>query len=764
MNSFTKRLSNTQSFKAVSAMRKNRYKSPSPKNAQENRRRRKRDFIIIGVVVAIVTLLSVFTVKALHFNSDIPVSNMVLMFILININMLLVVLLIFLVFRNLIKLIYERRKKVEGSKLRTKLVATFIALTLLPSTVLFFFSLHFITSSIEFWFQIPIDQSLNNSLAVGRNIYKLVEENNTFFLDKAAYQITTRNLLTVKNKKELANYTQVVQRAFNLNVVEVYNKDFKRLTSSVDAKLGDKSFAPINEDDFQTGIKRKAETWSVSQNFDGGEVIRNISTIPFGAAENGIKGFVVISVLLPSDLVRNLASISKGFEEYQQTKMLKQPVQFTYYIILTIVALLVVFCAIWFGMYLSKSITIPIMELAEGTRRVAGGDLTYNINVVADDEIKTLVDSFNKMTRDLRFSRKELELSARELFEKNIEIDERRRYMEIVLNNVSTGVVSLDARGLVATTNHSAEKMLDIDASSITKKSYKHILKSQHDDLADEIYDRFWNKREESLSRSLNMTIAGVPKSFNINFNSLKDDAGHQIGLVMVFDDMTELEKAQRMAAWREVARRIAHEVKNPLTPISLSAQRLKRKYKQIIDDPVFEECTQTIIDHTELIKNLINEFATFARFPTANPEPCDLPPIIHETIALYKEGHPNIEFSTHIPDDIPILKLDRQQIKQTLINLIDNAIASIRTQGKITVTIEHRTDEQIVKLVVADTGMGVSDVVKPSLFEPDFTTKKSGMGLGLAIVNTIITDHQGTIHVEDNDPQGAKFVIEFPV
>ena len=765
MNSFTKRLSNTQSFKAVSAtMRRNRYKSPVISDPQGNRRRRKRDYIIIGIVIAIVTLLSFFTVKTLQFNNDIPVSNMVLMFILININMLLVVLLIFLVFRNLVKLIYERRKKVEGSKLRTKLVATFIALTLLPSTVLFFFSLHFITSSIEFWFKIPIDQSLNNSLAVGRNIYKLVEDNNTFFLDKTAYQIITRDLISRKNKKELSNYTQVVQRAFNLNVVEVYNAEFKRLTVSVDSKLGDKTFTPITEDAFQTGIRRKSDTWSVSENFDGGEIIRNISAIPFGADKNGIKGFVVISVLLPPDLVRNLASISKGFEEYQQTKMLKQPVQFTYYIILTIVALLVVFCAIWFGMYLSKSITIPIMELAEGTRRVAGGDLTYNINVVADDEIKTLVDSFNKMTRDLRFSRKELELSARELFEKNIEIDERRRYMEIVLNNVSTGVISLDSRGLVATVNHSAETMLDIDTPAITKKSYKHILKNQHDDLADEIYDRFWNKREESLSRSLNMTIGGVPKSFKVNFNALEDDAGRQIGLVMVFDDMTELEKAQRMAAWREVARRIAHEVKNPLTPISLSAQRLKRKYKQIIDDPVFEECTQTIIDHTELIKNLINEFATFARFPTANPEPCELPPIIHETIALYNEGLPNIRFTAHIPDNIPIMQLDRQQIKQTLINLIDNAIASIRTMGQITVTIEHNADEKIVKLIVADTGSGISDTVKPSLFEPDFTTKKTGMGLGLAIVSTIVSDHHGKIHVEENDPHGAKFIIELPV
>ncbi len=750
-------------MKNIQIIKRNRYKKPV-NVTKTDRRRRKRDFIIIGIVFALVSLLTFLTVKALRFSGDIPAANMALMFILININMLLVVFLIFLVFRNLIKLFYERRRKVEGSKLRTKLVATFITLTLLPAIVLFFFSLHFITASIEFWFKIPIDQSLKNSLAVGRNIYKLVEDNNTFFLDKAAYQIASRNLLSPGNKKELLNYTQVVQRAFNLNVVEVYSANFKQLTYSVSSKLEDKAIKPMSADAFQKGRDIDSNTWSVSQNVGGGEFIRNISAIPFGAKGNKIKGFVVISVLLPPDLAKNLVSISKGFEEYQQTKMLKQPVRFTYYITLAIVGLLVVFCAIWFGMYLSKSITIPIMELAEGTRRVAGGDLTYNISVVADDEIKTLVDSFNKMTRDLRFNRKELELSAHKLYVQNIEIEERRRYMEIVLNNVSTGVISIDSNGLVETINDSAEKMLDLDASTITKKSYKHILKNQHKALADEIYDRFWNKREESLSLSLNMKIAGKAKSFKINFNSLKDDAGRQIGLVMVFDDMTELEKAQRMAAWREVARRIAHEVKNPLTPISLSAQRLKRKYKQTVDDPVFEECTQTIIDHTDLIRNLVNEFAAFARFPTANLEPCELPPIISETIALYKEGLPNIAFNINIADDIPVMNLDRQQIKQTLINLIDNAIASIRTRGEINVSVEHNKTKKIIKLIVADTGTGISDIEKPSLFEPDFTTKKSGMGLGLAIVNTIISDHKGKIHAEDNKPHGAKFIIELPV
>jgi two-component system nitrogen regulation sensor histidine kinase NtrY len=249
-----------------------------------------------------------------------------------------------------------------------------------------------------------------------------------------------------------------------------------------------------------------------------------------------------------------------------------------------------------------------------------------------------------------------------------------------------------------------------------------------------------------------------------MHVNALKNDAGHHMGIVVVFDDLTELEKAQRMAAWREVARRIAHEVKNPLTPITLSAQRLKRKYSGQINEPVFEECTQMIIDHVDMIRNLVNEFSSFARFPTANPKPCELPPIIEETVSLYKEWHQNINFEISIPDDIPHLNLDRQQIKQAMINLVDNAIAAIKKQGSIFITLTHDPILKMVRIEVADDGAGISDEDKTRLFEPNFSTKKAGMGLGLTIVSTIVVDHNGMIRVQDNQPRGAKFVIELPV
>lgn len=748
----------------IENVRPNRYITPTPPDHEADRRRRKRDMIIIAVVLVLVGLLSYLIVKPMVRGMEVPFSSMMLMFILMNIDMLLILLLIFLVFRNLVKLFYERRSRIPGTRLRTKLVAAFISLSLLPAGVLFAFSLHFISSSIGFWFQVPIEQALDNSLAVGQSMYQHVENNNRFFLEKAAYQINSRNLLKPDNNTSLDNYIQIVQREFNIDAVEAYGANFRRLGFSTGPGLPAAALSEVDANQLQKSMATPSPTWSTSELLSHGELIRNIATVPYGAKGDEIKGFVVISVLLPPDMAEHLASISRGLEEYKQIEMLKQPIRLSYFITLSVVALLVVFCAIWFGMYLSRSITIPIMELAEGTRKLAEGDLTYNINVQADDEMKTLVDSFNKMTRELRFNRRELEFSARKLYEQNLEIEERRRYMEIVLNNVSAGVISLDAHGLITTINASAEEMLQIQAAEVLKKSYRHLLSEPYPKLASEIMTHFSSQSDDSVSKALNLTINGKRRTFKVNFNALKDDAGRQLGIVMVFDDLTELEKAQRMAAWREVARRIAHEVKNPLTPISLSAQRLKRKYQKQIDDPVFDECTQTIIDHTDLIRNLVNEFSSFARFPTANPSPCELSPIIYESVALYREGHPEIAFSVKISQDIPGLNLDRQQIKQVLINLIDNAIAAIREQGKISITAEFAPEEEKVRIAVADTGSGIPDADKPYLFEPDFTTKKSGMGLGLAIVATIVADHQGTISTEDNPSGGARFIIELPV
>ncbi len=742
---------------------KNRIEDQKKILSDKEKARRKREIVLIIIIIITIALMTFVENRVIHFGTDIPISGTILMFILINISLLLVIVLIFLVFRNLIKLLYDRKRKVMGSKLRTRLVIAFIGFTFIPTISLFFFSITFISDSIKYWFNIPVEQALENSLFVGRSIYSRIEENNGFYLERIAYQIQTKQLLSPDNRNELSRYIEIVQKSFNFDAVEVYSKSSERLTLALSSELENTFLGVVSANDFQQKFYPQAVR-SISEIIPNGEILKTIGTVPFGANPSDAEAFLVVTILISSDLSQKMKSISRGFEEYQQIKLIKQPIQKIFPIYLSGVAVLLIFLAIWFGLYLAKTISIPIQELAEGTRRVADGDLKFSIAQTGDDEIGSLVESFNKMTKELRHNREQLELSAQELRKKNIEIEERRKYMTIVLENISAGVISLDANGYITTINKSAEKMLKLKSDDILNKSYKNSLTAKHLGLSEEIMENLNASPDDTVELPVKLAIEGKPKSLLVNINKLKDDTGRHLGIVVVFDDLTELEKGQRMAAWREVARRIAHEVKNPLTPITLSAQRLNRKFSNKLNDKVFNECVTMIVDHVEMIRNLVNEFSAFARFPTANPKPNDLSAIIDETVVLYKEGLPNIEFKLKMGDKIPFLNLDRQQIKQAMINLIDNAISATEGKGIISISLLHDPILKMVRLEVADNGKGISDEDKTRLFEPYFSTKKAGMGLGLTIVSTIISDHNGTISVQDKVPHGAKFVIELPV
>ena len=735
---------------------------PRDDYGNEKKRQKREWFIALGII-AVVALLTFIENRLIYPDVDVPISNTILMFSLLNISLLLLILLIFLVFRNLVKLFYDRKRKIIGAKLKTKLVVTFITLTLLPSSILFFFSINFINNSIKFWFNAPVEQALDNSLNVGRWVYDHQEAVNKLYLDRIAGEIIEKNLLDSVQSGKLSDYVQFFQREFNLQGVEIYDVNANRLAYGLDGALKEKHLKPVSADHLQTaGQLKKGKT--ISDLISRGELIRTIGVVSGKEPAQEIKAFAVISVLISPEVSENLASISRGYEEYQQIKLLKNPIQSSYYVALSIVALLVLFFAIWFGFALAKSISIPIMELSAATEKIADGDLSFRIDPSSDDEIGSLVDAFNKMTRDLRISREQVELSTFKLKTQNAEIEARRKYIEIVLKNVSAGVITVEADNTLSTMNVSAEKMLGLSSDHLLDKNTADPAKDNEIPFIHQILDQFERSRRKDLEIPLKLNIKGTPRSFWVHINALQDESGKHVGTIMVFNDLTDLEKAQRMLAWREVARRIAHEVKNPLTPIALSAQRLKRKYSSRINDAVFDECTEMIINHVELIRNLVNEFAIFARFPMADPKSCDLIPIIKETLALYREGQPNIQFHLDIPTPVPLLNLDRQQIKQALINLTDNAVAAIKRKGNIHVSVSHDSILNMVRLEISDDGIGVSDAEKTRLFEPDFSTKKTGMGLGLSIVNNIILDHNGMIRVTDNHPKGARFIIELPV
>ncbi|SMC51738.1 PAS/PAC sensor signal transduction histidine kinase [Desulfocicer vacuolatum DSM 3385] len=737
------------------------YTPPATDNTQ-GKSRLKKELGLMGMIIVLVGILTFAETRITDIGEHFPISNAVLVFILINTNLLLLLSLILLVFRNLAKLYYEKKNKLFGTRFKTKLVLAFVTLALLPTTVLFYFSIHFISRSLTFWFDVPVEQTLDTSLTLGRQVYDFIEDRNLFFATRAAYHIESQELLSPEKSKDLNRYIQVLQRAFNLHGVEIYAPDAKRLALSLTHELGQHYFGILTSNELlnfhgnQTGR-------SIVQNINAGEIVRTISRIPVNGPPEKTLGFLVTTTVLPRDISQSLVSISQGTDSYRQLKMLKKPIQWSNYMALSIVALLAVFCAVWFGFYLARSITIPLMKFAEGTKRVTRGDLNYQIDFTSDDEIGILINSFNSMTRELAMGNEKLALSEKKMRQQNLEIEKSRQYMEVVLKNISAGVISVDASGTITTINKAAEAMLGISSDQILGKNFRETLEKDHLKLAEKISHEI-PRSLNSMAFPLSITINGSPKHFAAHFNALQNEQQENMGAVMVFDDITELEKAQRMAAWREVARRIAHEVKNPLTPIKLSAQRLKRKYSKQINETIFDQCTEMIVQHVDLIRNLVNEFATFAKFPDTLMKPCDLEALIIETVALYREGLEHVSFIVSIAPDLPALNLDRQQMKQAFINLIDNAVSAIHKSGSITIDVSLDTILKRVRIEVSDTGKGISDQEKTRLFEPYFSTKKSGMGLGLAIVNSIISDHDGMIRVKDNAPLGATFIIELPV
>ena len=740
------------------------------KNYQEaekrDHERRRRERYLIILLAGIVSLLTYAGTRVFDLGLELPLSSNILIFALININVILLLLLLFLSVRNLVKLFFERKKRIMGAKLRTKLVLAFITLSLLPTIILFFVSVQFISTSIEYWFHLQIEQSLKNSLEVGRDYYRRMTDDIFAFGNNISRVITYEGYMLVSKQGDLEKFVHEKGKEYHLASLKVYSRKLEVRCSSDNRNIDLSTFKGPGVDILRKTIEKGTET-SYIQSSTHGDLVCGIIPIFSRTESKAVVGLVFASRFVPGIFVNRLKAISRGLQEYRQLKMLKRPIKISHMITLSIVTLLIIFSSIWFGFYLSQEITVPIKELAEATNRIASGDYDFSIDIVSKDEMGLLVQSFNKMTLDLKTGKERLERAHRELVKSNVELEQRRLYMEIVLANIGAGVVSADPEGRILTINKSAEQMLNIRARDIIGKHYQEVLSNDYIKIIEQFVTQKKLFRKGFLRKEIRLRTGEISLPLLVSLNVLRDDRRNYLGLVAVFEDLSEIQRAQRMAAWREVARRIAHEVKNPLTPIQLSAQRLNKRYGNQLeeeDGKIFRECTEMIIKQVEEIKTLVNEFSTFARMPTSKPLPEDIREIVREVVSLYTEAHKGIRIQYRDASGIPLLHLDREQMKRVLINLLDNAIAAIEETGEIVISLSFEEDLQMVKIVVADNGRGIPAVHKSRLFEPYFSTKKQGTGLGLAIVSSIISEHNGFIRVEDNVPQGTKFIIELPV
>jgi len=740
--------------------------SPAP---TENRRhselrKRRREWLVIISVVVLVGLLARFETRLFDLTEKIPQSGSVLMLVLININILLIVLFLFLVFRNVFKLLLERRRGLPGSHLRTKLVLVFIGLSLVPTMLLFFVSAGFINNTIENWFSDQIDSSLQESLEVAQTYYKNSATNALYYAEQLALFIKDEKLLNENNLPRLVDLIHRKQQEYNLGVVEVFSSALEELARASNPDVPTAEFTDPGSENLRAALQGKRFTLVTP--IGKADLIRGIVPVFSNWKPNDVVGAVVVNYYVPYSLVSKMKEIAESYDQYKETKLLKNKIQQGYVIVLLLIALVIIFLATWFGFHLARGITVPIQELAAATNRIAAGDLEVTIDVRSDDEIGTLIDAFNQMTTDLRRGQQEIKTANDELKISNQELDQRRSYMEILLRNVTAGVISLDNQGTITTINKSAEELLQLSSEQVLGNNFRTTLSIEQFHALKELLQELQRAGRETLQRQINLPVGNTTITIFVSLTTLHDENNAVIGSVIVFDDLTQLLKAQRMAAWREVARRIAHEIKNPLTPIQLSAQRLRRRYLERFsaDDTVFDECTRMIVQQVEELKNLVNEFSSFARMPASNPTPNDLNEIIAESLVLYQEGHKDLSF-TFTPDKrLPLCRLDREQIKRVLINLLDNAVDATGEDGRIELASHFDPSLKIISFTVADNGCGIAANDKLRLFEPYYTTKKSGTGLGLAIVSTIISDHNGYIRVKDNYPQGTLFVVELPV
>jgi two-component system nitrogen regulation sensor histidine kinase NtrY len=737
---------------------------------EEEKRKRVRELVVAVIGICLIALIMFAERKMVGATEEIGVSGHLLLFGLLSMVTLLLILVVFFLMRNLFKLVFERRGRILKTNLKIRLIAALTALTVAPSILLFMAGAGVVHTTIESWFTAQVENALQSALVVSQAYYKGASENALHTAERIALTLEVRDLLNPAGESELRTFLRERPTAKGPGSVRIHFLD-ERAPVVVNEEGLEPGMLPEPRESLLKIAYQGHGTVGITPLDNGGDLIRAVVPVK---GPGHLVSAVVVDQYIPNSLAGRLSSVSNAFGDYQEAKRMKGPIKLIYVLILLLVALLVIFIGFWFGMSLAREITDPIQTLSEGADRIAAGDLDVFIDPVRDDELGDLTVAFNRMTEDLRKSRDEL-LKA------NQNLESRRRYMEVVLGNIAAGVLALDPDQRVTAVNASARRLLGIAQEDATHKTLEEILPEGVAASVTAILEELHASGLESLERQITTCPGDQTLSLICFADSLRDEDGRDLGVALVFEDMTYLIKGQRMAAWRDVARRIAHEIKNPLTPIQLNAQRIRRKYWDSPgrDNEVLDQCTSSIVQQVEQLKHMVNEFSKFARMPAANLVPSDLNATVKGVVELYSQGVEGIDFTFTADPRVPIMDLDPEQMQRVAVNLLDNAVAAIghahdgamdassesrAKRGKVTVTTGFDPVLSIASIEVTDNGPGLQPGDRERLFEPYFSTKPGGAGLGLTIVSAIVSDHNGFIRAKDAPGGGARFVIEIPV
>ncbi len=720
-----------------------------------------RKQVIILLTVAVFLLLAIL-VSQTAFNETIlsPGTNQqtVVFYALSLLISLLFVALTFVLARNLLKLLAERRLGVLGSKFRTRMVVGALLLSFAPVMVMYWFAYGLMNRSIDKWFSTPVEEVRADTDAMAALLANYASEN--------AHSEAATIAASPETKRAFEGH------GFS-SAVEVFRRHEPTLQGGfvvalengvAEASFGVPAPWPVLKEKLpltQAAAGQSAHfTWEQTE-------------YAVGSAPVGKTGMILVAMPLPPEFSKTVNQIQASQQRYLQLSRERRHVRQTYMGLLLLLTMMVLFISTWLALFLSKLVTRPLSALAEATQEISRGRLDYRIDVNSADEIGDVVRSFNRMAEELETSRRQIEASSRDASAANAELDQRRRQMETILESIPTGVLSLDASRRVTHANQALLRMFHPD-SFAERERMLHGAR-----LADVFLPEVLQDLEPLLRRAdrMGMTTSQMemplPRT-SLNVAVTVATLRHQnerSGYVLVFEDLSDLLKAQKQAAWREVARRVAHEIKNPLTPIALSAERIQRHLERATpSDPasleVIRSCAQTIAGAVETVRRLVDEFSTLARFPASNPHPADINEVIESALTMFNGRLDGIGLHKSLAPDLPKVMADAEAMKRAVANLVDNAAEAMQNSlvREIQISTSLVASHDAIEITVADTGHGVTRELKEKLFLPYFSTRKRGTGLGLAIVSRVVEEHHGSIRVEENQPVGARFIVELPV
>jgi len=726
--------------------------------------------ILAGIVMLLAVLAGLLVVEDRTSRLAPDFLAEVVLYALSATNLTMLLALVFLLARNVIKSVVEGRRGLPFARFRAKLVLAMLGMTVIPAVLVLLVGSRVVLTAVDRWFNTPVDEILSSANSIAADYYQerqrtVSEEAAQLARELARVDLTDTDVTRVR---ALVSAGLRNQRPGLIQVYRVLPGSDGALTV---VPVVDVASPSIPQDWARAATDRlasqavtgaDASPWILEPLAEGGELLRVAQLV---RANDTVNGVVVASEYLAGSLAERSRRMTQAYEDYSQLRVLRQPLAGVYVSFFVMVTLFILVGSTWLGLYLAKRITRPVQALSEAAREIGAGHYDHRIQHEAADEFGVMVEAFNTMAAEVASSRHRLERASLDLERKHEEGESRRRYIEAVVERIATGVVSIDKSGRIGTINSAAIRLLELDPAATGRTAVDAFSRP---DLApvNQLLDQSARARTDSLAQEIALVREGRERHLAAVATRVVGADGGYDGTVLVVDDVTPLIRAQKVAAWREVARRLAHEIKNPLTPIQLSAERLRRKLTGLeppLQDLV-QECTSTIVGEVESLKGLVDEFSQFARMPAPRAVPTDLAALINETLALYDGLFTAVRFERRMDPTVVDVSADPEQLKRVLINLIDNAIEAMNRMGTIAIETARDHPNGFVRIVVADDGPGIPEGEREKLFLPYYSTKGRGSGLGLAIVRRIVAEHGGSVDVADNVPRGTRFTIELPL